>query len=245
MEHYGDALDWLMIVMSMKKTPLVFISIISLLFFAACKPADKNPVAGTKVGSFLYDAKASLLEDTPEGKIVLDFYSDPACSGCVVANLVLEEEMNTILGDKAVIRYHAVSKLGGNDEQSHSRMASKILLSLADLYPDEVMNFKNRLNSYEVYELRDKLSEEAYRLLYIDTGGSDEHWKQIVGVLEDYEDDLDQVNQEFNKIEAESGLDKLYIPAFIINGEIIPLPDDVKELSPILQNAIETAYEGR
>lgn len=217
-----------------------------LLVLSACNPKDTSKeslgeaTGALKEGYVAVNEKGDVLDKIPEGKKVLNWYSDPSCGACINLTDISKEFTKEVLEEtNGVIKYHFLNFLDGDDiETGHSTTAAAYLYAMADKQPKLFNKFYEKMMNFDW--LSKKPSEESEKdfaeRTFIEIGGSKDNFEKLSVNIEEYKKMVSKKTEGFMRdvdLASKSPTGQLYTPFVVADnadkGLDLSAVEDIKE----------------
>lgn len=143
------------------------------------KPADPED---PQVSVIYFDGKTVIDEEDIGDRLILNWFFDVECSACAELEFILENEYETILGDRYVIKFRPTAMMGDGGRYSFSAVGAGYLLSMAENEPDNFASFLAIVMDPTIIQ---DTSEESFKEVY-----DGDNWDAIEASLEDKIDEV-------------------------------------------------------
>ena len=248
--------------MKMKNKKIFTMLLASTFIFAGCSNNQQKEKTNTESQTIMNENKEEVVQDNKEvsqeinykfyidkdgkavkkedigDRIVLHWFTDPNCSGCVHVNTATFEHKAEYLGDDAVIEQNMVAFEG-----DYSKLASSYIVAVNTIDPELAPAYYDRIINEHFFKFMEISKDNAFKETYEQLGGT--KWNEVEKIRPEAEKVVNANTEDFlNNPEyiEKSPFDYVFTP-FVYsdeNGKAIEFTSD-KDLVETLREDIEKA----
>ena len=197
------------------------LSVLMLIILTSCSVPQANNV--NEDGSYVITKDGIKSDFTNKDNQKIIWYEDFTCPDCARVHNQTNDYISKLLEeDKVEIKFYPIGLLNKYLDNEYSSRSATWSLSIAQNYPEKIMEFKDKLYTEE----RDKntLDDNFFREVVKEIGLSDNDLSKIEKDLEKYRKIVDESTQKAindKDLIKLGGKEKLFVPFILIDGEVL------------------------
>lgn len=199
----------------------ILLTILSLFVLVSC--SNNNIQRVNDDGSYVLTKDGIQKDFSSKNNQKITWYEDFTCPDCARVHNQTHDYINKLLEeDKVEIKFYPIGLLNKYLNNKYSSRSATWSLSIAQNYPEKLMEFKDELYTEE----RDKntLDDDFFKEVLKEIGLNDNDLSKVEKDLEKYRKTVDESTQKAindKELIKLGGKDKLFVPFILIDGKVL------------------------